>query len=131
MAANEKTNTEIMKEKFADKEMSMEQLENVAGGVIKELSEDSQFLNTLLQGRPGQCKRYSVKECRGFFYNHDVEEEVNKAWDSIGITYKFSFNASESSYFRKDNGRKLTREEAMTYAQDVVGKHMSSAEWCY
>ena len=32
MAANEKTNTEVMKEKFEGRELTPEQLEDVAGG---------------------------------------------------------------------------------------------------
>ena len=135
MAVNEKTSTEIMKEKFEGKELNAEQLENVAGGVRAELSEDSQFLNVLLQGRSGQCKRYTEDDFGasgfgGLFLKRDILKEIGKAWEAAGVRCEFSYHG-ENSYFSMKDGKKMTRLEAMNYAQDFVGKHMSSAEWCY
>ena len=88
MANKEKSNTEKMKEKFADKTMDVKQLENVAGGALVESQFDNAFLNCLL-GDSG-CKRIDPFRCRTS-QEMDRKLEAMKAsiiagWAKVGVT---------------------------------------------
>ena len=47
-----------LRAKHADKMLTADELDNIAGGSAWELADDSQFLNVLLRGHPAQCDRW-------------------------------------------------------------------------
>ena len=123
MSTNEKSNTEKMQEKFADKEMSAEQLENVSGGDYTELADDSEFLNRLLRGRPGQCKRYTHSDFddESFFRsmrNRPIIDEIAAAWAAVGIRFEGKVDIdTDNRYFNMETGAEMNRHDAVRHAQ--------------
>ena len=126
MSTNEKSNTEKMQEKFADKEMSKEQLENVSGGDYVELADDSEFLNRLLRGRPGQCKRYTHSDFddEGFFRsmrNRPIIDEIAKAWAAVGIRFEGKVDIDTyNRYFNMETGAEMNRNDAIRHAEILI-----------
>ena len=131
MSTNEKSNTEKMQEKFADKEMSKEQLENVSGGDYVELADDSEFLNRLLRGRPGQCKRYTHSDFDdvhsfGFVgmprsHNEAIMAEIAAAWATVGIRLEGSFDVDTyNRYFNMETGAEMNRHDAVRHAEILI-----------
>ncbi len=124
MSTNEKSNTEKMQEKFADKEMSKEQLENVSGGDYAELADDSEFLNRLLRGRPGQCKRYTHSDFddEGFFRsmrNRPIIDEIAAAWAAVGIRFEGKVDIDTyNRYFNMETGAEMNRDDAIKHAEN-------------
>ena len=124
MSTNEKSNTEKMQEKFADKEMSKEQLENVSGGDYAELADDSEFLNRLLRGRPGQCKRYTHSDFddEGFFRsmrNRPIIDEIAAAWAAVGIRFEGKVDIDTyNRYFNMETGAEMDRHDAIKHAEN-------------
>ena len=124
MSTNEKSNTEKMQEKFADKEMSKEQLENVSGGDYTELADDSAFLHNLLRGRPGQCKRYTHSDFddEGFFRsmrNRPIIDEIAAAWAAVGIRFEGKVDIDTyNRYFNMETGAEMDRHDAIKHAEN-------------
>ena len=124
MSTNEKSNTEKMQEKFADKEMSAEQLENVSGGDYTELADDSAFLHNLLRGRPGQCKRYTHSDFddESFFRsmrNRPIIDEIAAAWAAVGIRFEGKVDIDTyNRYFNMETGAEMDRHDAIKHAEN-------------
>ena len=110
-------------EKMEDKKLTMEEMEQVAGGRNWEVVDDSKFLNVLLRGRPGQCDRY------GSWRAGLNDTEIAKAWASVGIRAKFHYSskAGPNEYYL--DGKEISREEAWAHAEQVVGKHLQKKDW--
>ena len=108
-----------------DKEnkLTNEELESVSGGLMKEIAEDSRFLNVLLRGRPEQCDRYG--EWRIAWGDH--EDEIEKAWASVGVNVYLSRDGYNT--YRISNGEAVTQEEARQYAMNFVGRHLNRSDW--
>jgi hypothetical protein len=124
--AMEMNKTEKMRQKFADKALDVEQLEEVAGGVVytgsaEKLADDSRFLNVLLRGRPGQCDRY------GDYFAKRSVPEIQRAWASVGVTMLTEGN--DVGYYHQINGKTVSPEEAYNYAMKVVGKQLKPSDW--
>ena len=122
MAANEKTSTEIMKEKFADKELTTEQLEDVAGGSEKEISLDSYFLYHMLGTccLPWDCKNQNV------YVRVSAFADVRAAWMKLGVDINI-WEGNQNEYFI--NGKRISRREAFEHAQKVLGKKVTDSDW--
>ncbi|MBR5909851.1 MAG: hypothetical protein IKZ66_07790, partial [Schwartzia sp.] len=60
--AKEMSKTEKMRKLFANKALSAEDMDDVAGGTTQELADDSRFLNVLLRGHPAQPDRYGEEK---------------------------------------------------------------------
>jgi len=108
-----------------DKEnkLTNEELESVSGGLMKEIAEDSRFLNVLLRGRPEQCDRYG--EWRIAWGDHDVE--IAKAWAAVGVNVGFDRDGDNG--YCIINGEAVTQEEARQYAMNFVGRHLKRSDW--
>ena len=109
------------KDKYADEIMSDEELDGVAGGYANEMADDSQFLNVLLRGRPGQCDRYGQWRAP---YNG---EEIENAWKSVGVEC-----VTKSAFYGniyKINGKEVSQQKAWEHAEQVVGKHLERSDW--
>ena len=112
------------KDKYADEIMSDEELDKVAGGTLRELANDSRFLNVLLHGtnKYHQCDRYG--EFR-MFSSKKARKDLTKAWNSLGIEVEHNFG--ENTY--KLNGNKISQADAWAHAESLVGKHLTEAQW--
>ena len=123
MAANEKTSTEIMKEKFEGKEMSVEELENVSGGSYNEMAMDSRFLNYLLGDKV--CRRRDFNDW-GKLARY--EKELEQAWAKVGVRIIFAnSNTLKNGYVI--NHELVSRREAFEHAQKVLGKTVKDSDW--
>ena len=113
-------------DKFADEMLTDEQLEGVAGGTCYELADDSRFLNSL----NNSTDRYGSAKMN---LSHDKKFEIVGAWLKLGVIVfadkGFSDVHNKNAYFRMDNGKRLTQEEARQYAMEVTGHYMSRSEW--
>jgi hypothetical protein len=124
MSTNEKSNTEKMQEKFADKEMKAEQLENVSGGSYAYLCDDSVILNRVLRGKPGQCKCYThsdfddVHGLAGMIQVRKIMDEITAAWAAVGIRLVGSPDIdTEDRYFDMKTGAEMSRYDAIRHAE--------------
>jgi len=111
------------------KKISDNSLNFVSGGTMYETADDSRFLNVLLQGRPHQCDRYGAYRCWG----GDHDKEIEAAWNSVGIYVKFNsglflYSKGKSNTYWL-NGNLMSQEQARQHAMDVVGKHLTRAQW--
>ncbi len=105
------------------------QLDQAAGGSAGEMSDDSKFLNVLLQGRPGQPDRYGAAKCF-FSLSGDIPNELTAAWKSVGIEFDNKCdmgNGATNTY--KLNGKQITQAQAWAHAEQVVGRHLENHEW--
>ncbi|MBO4401224.1 MAG: hypothetical protein J5809_05205 [Selenomonadaceae bacterium] len=85
-----KINEEL--EKLDDEQLeqlSDEELDKVAGGTLREIADDSRFLNVLLNGTTQyhKCDRYSRAR---IFFNPSVQDDVIEAWKSLGVELRNS-----------------------------------------
>ena len=104
--------------------LSMEELDNVSGGSIKETSLDTEFLHALglnVQSRTSKYIHQNIKE---------VTRELNDAWLKVGVFCK----TIETSDFAKNaytdlNGNPLTRKEAMQTAMKACGVTLDTANY--
>ncbi|WP_297571170.1 hypothetical protein [uncultured Anaerovibrio sp.] len=105
-----------------------EELEQVSGGCLYEISNDSKFLNVLLRGTGyHHCDRYG--KARIFWGADDLSpsDDVRNSWEGLGIRVEFHTGPKHNEYFL--NGKQITRDEAWDYAEKVVGKHLGRADW--
>ena len=129
--AKEMSKTEKMRKLFANKALSAEDMDDVAGGTTQELADDSRFLNVLLRGHPAQPDRYGEEKI-----NYDVANnssriaEVKAAWAACGVTLK---DASAGAFGKKNvyyyNGEEVTRAYAMQRAMSHMGKFLEKSDW--
>ncbi len=123
MAANEKTSTEIMKEKFEAKELNAEQLEVVSGGLDQETKLDSYFLNYMLGN--DVCRRWQGSD--GKLYNDtDIFRQVRDAWRKVGVEFVADYSDKNEYYI---DGKQVSRRQALEHAQSVLGKKVTDRDW--
>ena len=109
-----------------EKKLTMEEMEQVAGGKNPETSNDSRFLNVLLRGRSGQCDRYGTWKAG----SKEHEAEIARAWASVGIRAEFREGRGRASYNVYYLGDKqISRDEAWAHAEKTVGKHLQKKDW--
>ena len=118
--------TEKMRKLFADKQVSTEQLEAVAGGCTGQIAEDSRFLNVLLRGHPDQCDRYG--ETRASYETESIGAEVTKAWAAVGITYQIN-SRGLNTYYEAETGKPLSWLAAQRFAMQRMGKQLYYQDW--
>ena len=118
--------TEKMRKLFADKQVSTEQLEAVAGGCTAQIAQDSRYLNVLLRGHPDQCDRYG--ETRAMYETESIGAEVTKAWAAVGITYQIN-SRGLNSYKDAETGHPLNWVEAQKLAEQRMGKQLNYSGW--
>ena len=112
----------------AEKKLSQDDLSYVSGGSAGETSDDSKFLNVLLQGRPHQCDRYGTFRIRTQVH----DDEIKEAWNSVGVDVTIHsgnlFAAGPPNVY-KINGRVVRQYDAMEHAMTVVGKRLKRSDW--
>ncbi len=123
----EESKTEKMRKLFADKQVSAEQLENVAGGTKDQIADDSCFLNILLLGHPAQCDRYGSAKLKYDIANNPSRyKEIRNAWAACGV--EVTMHADRGNEYRAD-GKYLSQSQAMDYAMKRMGKMMKKSDW--
>ncbi|MBR5909849.1 MAG: hypothetical protein IKZ66_07780 [Schwartzia sp.] len=119
--------TEKMRKLFADKQVSAEQLENVAGGTKDQIADDSRFLNILLLGHPAQCDRYGEKKLNYDIANNPSRyKEIRNAWAACGV--EVTMHADSGNEYRA-GGKYLTQSEARDYAMKRMGRTLKHSDW--
>jgi len=112
----------------AAKKLSQDDLSYVSGGSAGETSDDSKFLNVLLQGRPHQCDRYGTFRIRTQVH----DDEIKEAWNSVGVDVTIHsgnlFAAGPPNVY-KINGKVVSQYDAMEHAMNVVGKRLKKSDW--
>lgn len=114
-----------MRQTHADNMLTENELEQAAGGSFAETIDDSKFLNKLMEGMPGQPPRQNSS----YELDRDGGAAVQTAWEKLGITFRYGIYAKPNEYYL--DGKKLSRAEAMNYAQQRVGKQLTDSEWKY
>ncbi len=125
--AKEMSKTEKMRKLFADKQVSAEELEGVAGGTKDQIADDSCFLNILLMGHPAQCDRYGSAKLKYDIANNPSRyKEIRNAWAACGV--EVTMHADSGNEYRAE-GRYLTQSQARDYAMKRMGKMMKKSDW--
>jgi len=112
----------------ATKKLTENSLRYVSGGSAGETSDDSRFLNVLLQGRNYQCDRYGTFRIR----TQDHDGEIKRAWSSVGVDVTIHsgniFTSGDPNVYRI-NGKVVSQYDAMEHAMKVVGKKLKQSDW--
>ena len=130
MAANEKTGTEIMKEKFEDKELGTEQLENVSGGSDSEVQLDSFFLNYMFGNEV--CQRWKNEDTEYGVDNgdHKAYEQVKNGWAKVGVRFEADVNRDWNRPAKHFIGEiPISRQQAFEHAQRILGRFVKDSDW--
>ena len=124
--------TEKMRKLFADKQVSTEELEAVAGGYCRatvEKADDSRFLNVLLQGRSGQPNRYGETRAGSEYECNSIAKEVESAWKSVGIGFRSTFEDYGNKYWDLSTGESIGQAKAYYLAEQRVGRKLKKSDW--
>lgn len=103
--------TKLLMEKFGDKVLEMDEMEEVSGGTYDEMKADGEFLERLLDGE-------GKRVLKGWNWNGIQALNLKRAWATVGIILQQ--NASDTihnTYIIAETGRKLSREAALGYAK--------------
>ena len=103
--------TKLLMEKFGDKILEMDEMEEVSGGTYDEMKADGEFLERLLDGE-------GKRVLKGWNWNGIQALNLKRAWATVGIILQQ--NASDTihnTYIIAETGRKLSREAALGYAK--------------
>ena len=103
--------TKLLMEKFGDKVLEMDEMEEVSGGTYDEMKADGEFLEGLLDGE-------GKRVLKGWNWNGIQALNLKRAWATVGIILQQ--NASDTihnTYIIAETGRKLSREAALGYAK--------------
>ncbi len=109
-----------LRQAHADNLLTANELDQAAGGGRRETAHDSKFLNQLMAGMPGRPPiqdEYEVKDDQG--------AAVKAAWGQLGIRFEYRGYTTPNNYFL--DGKKISRAEAMNYAQKRLGKYISDS----
>ena len=105
MADNAKDNTKIMQEKFADKTLDAEQLEEVTGGTKVQLRADAKVLQSF-----------------GIVVKDATTKDVTAAFAKIGVKCQAS-TKNRNVYYNAKTGTKITQQAAWQMAVDYAKAH--------
>ncbi len=99
--------------------MTIDDLGQVAGGTLKESSNDSKFLGAL----NSSCERFGTGM---IYWSTQAKKEVIGAWEKCGVRVILS-DRNPNEYFIMNT--KVSQDEAMKHAQGVVGKNIDRSAW--
>ena len=120
---------EKLRKLHADKVLTEDDLDNIAGGSAEQCADDSRFLNVLLRGHPAQPDRYGAYS---FEYNEFVYSSrctgLRNAWAACGITMHLD-NSRDNSYYCDETERWISQAEARQYAMNKMGRHLNPSDW--
>ena len=116
--------TEKMRKLFAEKTLSVDEMEAIAGGALDHcdsLADDSRFLNVLLGGNVVE-RVGSYKAGLG-----NYADNVEKAWAKVGVECSTGTLWHDNEY--KINGVSVSQEQARQHAMNVVGRQLKKSDW--
>ncbi|MCR5177162.1 MAG: hypothetical protein K6C05_09980 [Anaerovibrio sp.] len=108
------------------KKLSINEMDNVAGGNYGGTATDSQFLNDmgLAENRYGGFKT--------MLYWGEISSMVDKAWAKGGITCVTKPTSYlENRYYIGATGQEVSQEEAMAYVGKKLGKSINWRSYGY
>ena len=110
-----------MDKKFDDEILSMEELDNVAGGTIHEMIADSEFLNKI------GLKTTTLRNTKDIYRNFDqISAELRNTWLKAGVFCKTISNSNDEANVYTDlKGNVITRKQAMNIAMNFTGVHLN------
>jgi hypothetical protein len=127
--SKEMSKTEKMRKLFANKALDVEEMDNVAGGSIHEIADDSRFLNVLLRGHPAQPDRHGERKLELDYANNGSRyAELRTAWEACGV-HLHKIDETGGNRYVLHSGREVTREQAMNHAMNVIGKQLKKSDW--
>ncbi len=105
-----------MDNQFKEKELTTEELDNVAGGTLVEMQEDAAFLQAAGLDIQAHSSKYIHK-------NFDaVAEELRGAWLKFGVFCKtISTDANKQNVYQDLKGNVITRNQAMKMVLKAQG----------
>ena len=121
--------TEKMRKLFADKQVSTEQLEDVAGGCTAQIAQDSRYLNVLLRGHPDQCDRYGETRAGSEYECNSIAKEMETAWKSAGTGFRSTFEDYGNKYWDLSTGESIGQAKAYYLAEQRVGRKLKKSDW--
>ncbi len=100
-----------MDNQFKDEELTLEELDNVAGGTLAEMQQDALFLQDSGLDIKAHSAQYTQK-------NFDaVADELRGAWLKVGVFCKtISTDANQQNVYTDLSGNVITRKQAMKMA---------------
>lgn len=100
-----------MDNQFKEEELTLDELDKVAGGTLAEMQEDAAFLQTVGLDIKEHSAQYIHK-------NFDaVADELRGAWLKVGVFCKvISTDANRENVYTDLKGNLLTRNQAMQMA---------------
>ena len=101
-------------------ELSEAALDLVSGGNCYEMADDSRFLNSL----NGSTGRYGIVKC---YLCPSILGELEDAWKKLGVSVTEDNDGHRNLYYI--GRKKVFQVEAMQYAMDVTGHHMTRKDW--
>ena len=113
-----------MAENLKDEMLSMEELDKVAGGTLKEISLDREFLRDI--GFDIEWKNTD------YIYNYfdKVSSELRSTWSQAGVRCKKISNSDyEKNIYTDQSGNVISRETAMKMAMNSKGVTVDLAKY--
>ena len=105
-----------MDNQFKDEELTLDELDNVAGGTLVEMQSDAAFLQNAGLNIKAHSAQYTHK-------NFDaVADELRGAWLKVGVFCKtISTDANLENVYQDLSGNVITRNQAMQMAMKAQG----------
>jgi len=124
------TKLDKLKTMKEDNSLSIEEMEEIAGGTSLECADDSRFLNVLLRGHPAQPERFGEYkfEMAGWDDYMKMQRSISLAWKACGIELRQQGKGQEVNLYYH-NGKLVTQEVAREIAMDAMGKHLCYDDW--
>ena len=127
--AKEMSKTEKMRKLFANKALSAEDMDDVAGGTTQELADDSRFLNVLLRGHPAQPDRHGERKMDyDTLGNASRYAEIRAAWNACGVHLQYIGTVEKDNVYYIGN-KEVTQEQARQHAMNVMGRQLKKSDW--
>ena len=105
-----------MDNQFKEEELTLDELDNVAGGTLAEMQTDAAFLQTIGLDIKTHSSKY-------IHQNFDaVAEELRGAWLKFGVFCKtISTDANKQNVYQDLSGNVITRNQAMKMVLKAQG----------
>ncbi len=123
------TKLDKLKAMKEDNALSIEEMEEIAGGTTNQCADDSRFLNVLLRGTKWQPERfgeYRFEYC-GKGNRWPMIEDLKRAWSKCGIEAYLGSGQHSNQYY--SHGELVTQEEAREIAMQNRGIQLKESDW--
>lgn len=114
------TEGKTLEEKFAEKELDMDEMEFVAGGNINEVYADAKFLTYM---KIADLGKYNLNNFKGLTKPTGAQAALRAAWKKIGVICGSTNSDRNNTYRLAKTNEKITREEAWALAEEYARTH--------